>query len=406
MRFLLIVCITFSACILSEKEKVLFDSSSSVGLINSKNFKQQIVNLRIRDISILLFYKRTNPESKKLVEPYNTFAANYRLIFRVFAIECISELKLCNSEEAEKFPSLKVYPPFPAPAYFYNISNGIDENELRKELGKYMKDVNVEVVNQQKLSGFFLQHPERQKVLYFLEEGAEIPFSIKALSNNFYDTLIFGAIYMNESSIVSKYKISKSPSIIVLRKENDKPIIYKGDKHGFHAYFDFINPYAEKFIFGDPRKNEQNVEEKVDKSFLFEKVPKLTSNSYKHLINPSLTITILYLTKEKDLSNKEKEMLYRIHFKFVESSSGIHGSKMGYYKPDSDLLQELHISESALPTILIIKYGTKNKKYVNEEPLKKESDIESLLNKLPTGEIRFTPMKNLIKVPESNNAEL
>ena len=55
-------------------------------------------------------------ESKGFAPQYDEFTNEYKGIFRIASCDCDEAEKICQKESVTKYPTLRVYPPYPVPA--------------------------------------------------------------------------------------------------------------------------------------------------------------------------------------------------------------------------------------------------------------------------------------------------
>ena len=48
---------------------------------------------------------------------YKQFASDNKGIFRIGAVDCDEQPKICEKEKVDSFPTYRVYPPFPIPHF-------------------------------------------------------------------------------------------------------------------------------------------------------------------------------------------------------------------------------------------------------------------------------------------------
>lgn len=80
-----------------------------------------------------------------------------------------------------------------------------------------------------------------------------------------------GIIRKDETELFERYGVKKTPTIIVVKPTEKKPIYYKGEIN-YKAIFDFLNVYTETFVPGGDELNN-------DKPWTREMFPELTAKS-------------------------------------------------------------------------------------------------------------------------------
>ena len=103
----------------------LYDNNlSNVVNLNPKNFGDQIIQNRSKNIiSIVHFYKLDDGKSRGIKLVYEKFAEETDGLFKVTALNCKEFTDICEKQEIREFPTFKIYPPLPAPAFNYEVNS-------------------------------------------------------------------------------------------------------------------------------------------------------------------------------------------------------------------------------------------------------------------------------------------
>lgn len=107
---------------------------------------------------------------------------------------------------------------------------------------------NVILLSNDNYNGFISEKPSVPKIVLFSDKTT-VPTIFKALSVSFEKKMEFGMANPEDNEIVSKYKIKKFPTILVIRSNDPKPKEYKGEMK-YRQIFDFLNVYSETFVAG------------------------------------------------------------------------------------------------------------------------------------------------------------
>ena len=62
-----------------------------------------------------LFFK--DGKSKEFSKEYDEFCNEYRGVFKISYCDCTLESSVCEKENIKEFPTVKIYPPQPMPAF-------------------------------------------------------------------------------------------------------------------------------------------------------------------------------------------------------------------------------------------------------------------------------------------------
>lgn len=127
------------------------------------------------------------------------------------AVSCDDETAICEKEGISKYPVVRVYPRSPIPSMDFDSSDYKIE-EIKKAALRTIEGKTIEI-NQNNVETFLKDNPTKPKVLFFTDKPKGLPISIKAISETFEKTIIFGVVRNTEETLIKKYKISKYPSL-------------------------------------------------------------------------------------------------------------------------------------------------------------------------------------------------
>jgi hypothetical protein len=82
--------------------------------------------------------------SKGYVGQYEIFAKENKGMFRVDAVDCDENPKICTKEKVTTFPLFRIYPPFPAPTVDYEEATFTPE-KLKKAAARFVTSRVVEI---------------------------------------------------------------------------------------------------------------------------------------------------------------------------------------------------------------------------------------------------------------------
>ena len=119
-----------------------------------------------------------------MVADYNKFATENKGIFRIGSVDCKDFEAICKKEGVTETPTVRLYPPFPAPTSDLAIGDKFDVSKLKKMAGKFYTDRSIEIT-QNNHSTFVEEDVGTPKVLLFTNAKKGTPFVYKALSQNF-----------------------------------------------------------------------------------------------------------------------------------------------------------------------------------------------------------------------------
>ena len=103
-------------------------------------------------------------------------------MFRVDGIDCDEYPKICTKEKVTKFPTFRIYPPFPAPTVDYE-EEGYNAEKIKKLASRFVTSRVIEI-NSANIDTFLNENPGKPKVLLFTDKKGT-PIVYKALSAHF-----------------------------------------------------------------------------------------------------------------------------------------------------------------------------------------------------------------------------
>lgn len=106
-------------------------------------------------------------------------------MFRIGSVNCLDFKKICDNEGIAEFPSYKVYPPVPVPAFaFQNDKSAVvDTDALKKSAYKFIGNRVIDI-NSNNIDTFIADNPTQPKMLLFTETKSA-PMVYRALSTYF-----------------------------------------------------------------------------------------------------------------------------------------------------------------------------------------------------------------------------
>ena len=103
-------------------------------------------------------------------------------MLRMGAVDCDEVPDVCKKENIDKYPTWRVYPPFPVPTQDYEEPT-FDFDKLKKMAGKFITSRVIEITSNNH-DTFINDNPGKPKILLFTEKKG-IPLVYKALSSHF-----------------------------------------------------------------------------------------------------------------------------------------------------------------------------------------------------------------------------
>jgi thioredoxin-like negative regulator of GroEL len=134
---------------------------------------------RRREIWVLLFYKWSDEESKKLKDEYRALAEKMYGVIKVGAIDCQEDEELCEEFAVYQVPTIKVF----QESYSDDGERYTGKSEWKSIANFATQKMQsfVSLVNKDNYQQFIEREPTKYKVLLFTERKTTAPI-FKALS--------------------------------------------------------------------------------------------------------------------------------------------------------------------------------------------------------------------------------
>lgn len=102
-------------------------------MMKVSNDDQQLTRPHIFDNEKSNIFVFLSEQSKDIKGSYEKFALENKGVFRTGAVSCKTDEPICKKEGVTKTPTVKVYPPFPAPIFDLDLSgDNFDTKKLKQ----------------------------------------------------------------------------------------------------------------------------------------------------------------------------------------------------------------------------------------------------------------------------------
>eukprot|EP00356_Strombidium_inclinatum_P004709 CAMPEP_0170493486 /NCGR_PEP_ID=MMETSP0208-20121228/13968_1 /TAXON_ID=197538 /ORGANISM="Strombidium inclinatum, Strain S3" /LENGTH=401 /DNA_ID=CAMNT_0010769419 /DNA_START=30 /DNA_END=1235 /DNA_ORIENTATION=+ len=377
----------------ASSKQIYEHAKTDVSIYTQLNFEKQVTKNRDKGISVVHFYKSSDAGASDFVNSYKDFATENMGVFRIGSVDCEDFQKICEKEKVTETPTLKVYPPFPAPTQDMDLAKGFDSKAIKKFAGRFYTDKSIEITSNNHKT-FVEDQPGTPKVLLFTNAKKGTPFVYKALSQNFEKTLHFGLVRESEDALAKKYKVKKFPALVVVKSEG-KPITYDGAQFTYQPIFEFLNVHSQ--IFVDPRKaDNQPTESAASRPWLTVAVPQITAESGNDIcLQKDGALCVILVAKDKSQASSDVlEIMNSVGQGFASKiSRGI-----SFYfswldtSAEPEFAATFGLPEEDLPKIVVMNPG-KRKRFMLHEGEISEAGIEGTLDKILGGDARFKAVK-------------
>ena len=314
-------------------------------------------------------------------------------MFRITALDCEEFKSVCDKELVNKYPTIRVYPAFPAPTQDYD-EDTVDFEKVKKLAARFVGSRVVEVT-QNNYDTSINDNPGKPKVLLFSDKKGT-PLIFKALSSHFDKTLIFGLIRDSEQGIVSKYKVKNFPAVFLIKEKDGKPQKYEGTEYSYQAIFDFINIYSETFVFRT--NNEEAVVSAASKPWLNDHIPLITSDSADDIcLKKEGALCVIFVGKDAASIKTFDKELSELHSTGQQFASKISRGINFYFmsldsSAEAKFFQMFDLKAEELPKVVILNPG-KRKRYLVHSGSINEAEVGKTLDRILGGDAKFINVK-------------
>lgn len=106
-------------------------------------------------------------------------------MFRIGSLDCKEHRKICDKEDITAYPSYKIYPPVPIPAFLadQDPTKEVNTDTLKKQAYKYVGNRVIDITSNN-IDTFLNDNPGKPKMLLFTETKTA-PMVYRALSTHF-----------------------------------------------------------------------------------------------------------------------------------------------------------------------------------------------------------------------------
>lgn len=199
---------------------------------------------RRREIWVILFYKWSDEESKKLKDEYRALAEKMYGVLKVGAVDCQEDEELCEEFAVYQIPTVMVFQESysdDGERYTGKMEWKAIANFATKKMQSF-----VSLVTGDNYAQFIDRDPAKYKVLLFTERKSTAPI-FKALSKQFKEKLLFGEVRKSsEGDLVAKFKVTQFPTLLVITD----PQAHEGEVYSGELKIDrltkFLNQYSYK----------------------------------------------------------------------------------------------------------------------------------------------------------------
>lgn len=190
MTFFLLVSLLVATCI---TKHYYADHNSNVIALSQRNWgnivKKGITNKQIYVVHFFKSESGGDNQSYQFSENFETQSEKSKGLFNFAGVDCETDSKLCTEEGITSFPTVKIYPPIPIPAFVPEVSlsltqAGLDAKKIAAIAQNYVQE-EITVVDDDTWKKFKNQKPSVPKAILVTNKGSRKPILWKALSTAF-----------------------------------------------------------------------------------------------------------------------------------------------------------------------------------------------------------------------------
>eukprot|EP00928_Gymnodinium_smaydae_P055464 TRINITY_DN389_c0_g1_i1.p1 TRINITY_DN389_c0_g1~~TRINITY_DN389_c0_g1_i1.p1 ORF type:complete len:453 (+),score=101.87 TRINITY_DN389_c0_g1_i1:83-1360(+) len=393
-RVNLLCCLGASAAITANAKVEIDAMKHDIQLITAGNFDSVIGKFRDSAVSSLWFFNDDVKEDQQVLDSYNKVASELKGMAKICAISCTEFPQFCKKNNIVETPSIMLYPPNPVPAFKYE--GKLETKAISGKISRFMADLSTKLTKDN-ADAWVTSDPTKPKVMLFSNKKSP-PTIFKALSSEtvFKRTIKFGFVADSETDVVSKFKVTKFPTLMMQRgSKAEIKETYKGAMD-FLSIKEWVNLHSESGmgdkVAGAGGKEEVSMEE--SKPWLVQDVPELTLKSHQDICLRGEGLCVIYL-KDGEATSEELDMLNGLSKKFSSQLSD-RGTKMKWMW--LNLAVEAAYKElfepAALPSVVVFNPHkrlrfTKLDHGEDNEVKGDAAGISSLLDKVLGGDARF-----------------
>ena len=393
MRFCLIA---LAACVACAKKEFIQAMKHDIQEITPMKFDTVIGKLRDGSVGVLWFFKPRSEGDKEFLDKYNEIAKDLKGQVRVVAMNCIEHKEFCAKNEVTETPAIMIYPPNPMPNYLYK--GDVDRKKLGNHITSKIPDLSTEITSKN-AAEWLKADNTKPKVFLFTDKEKGVPTIWKSLSSEivFRRSIKFGVVRKSESDLVTKYKVKKFPTVIMLRgAKQEKKEVYKGDMT-FAGIQPWVNLYSEsgmgdKVTSSAASGGEDSPDAADESPWLSQDIPELTQMSQKDVCFKGEGLCVIWLS-DGPIDTASTDLMAAKKASYASQLAG-RGTVLKWMWQDmktETAFKEMYAVEE-LPAVIVFN-PHKRLRFTKLEGQATATGIQSLIDKILGGDARFTMVK-------------
>jgi len=376
------VCLAVNAAPVS----ALYDQDTAVEKLNHLNFATFIKKAdSMNHVKLINFYTEKNcPNCKSMEKEYNELAKQLRGVVKVTAVDCDAQKKICDEYKVTTFPTIKVIPPGGFGTQDYD-----GERTAKAMYSWAVRFIShfVEKVTAENLDAFLNKNAGKYKALLFTDK-AKTPLLWRGLSIDFKGKMTLGIVNKDEKGVVGRYKVSKFPTVLVVKPGEKKPIKFI-DKFNYDDLFEFINRYQETFAMENLAADEEQL---LKKPWLTEALPEMTSLSAADICYNGDAVCVIAVVQpgaDGKLAKAHADVLMSAKAKY---SSGNAKFSFMWMNANRDAAAAAAFGIENPPAVIAFRTG-KRTRFARAESDFTAEGLGAFLDRVLGGDVQYKPLK-------------
>ena len=370
----------FFSLILSASAELYEKTNPDVFFLNNQNFDKQVTKKRDKSVSIVHFYKKR--DNKAWANEIKELAKDWQGVYVIGVIDCEVNKAACDAQDVTTTPTIKVYPPLPAPVQIYE--GEVSGKSLNNFCARFVPSLAVDL-SEENSETFLNEKPSMPKVILFTEKSG-VPTLFKALSSTFEGKMLFGVARPEDKTLVSKFKVKSYPKLVLYKTSTSKTHEYNGELK-FRGIFDWLNVFAETFVSGGQE------EILSTKPWMNQGIPQMVRQSadelcYKH---EGFICAILFLSAAP--SEGQVSVFKSMSEKYASKKDRGADVKFMWVNVETDPSFLSSFEGARLGQVAFLKYG-KRSRFVLHEGKVAVAELSETIEKMVSGETRFVNIKS------------
>jgi len=336
-------------------------------------------------VKLIEFYTESCANCKSFVKEYKDLAKQLKGVIKVAAVNCDKEKKICAEYDVKTYPTLKVIPPGG-----FGVQDYSGERTAKAVYPWVMKFFShfVEKVTADNVEAFLNKNAGKYKTLLFTDKP-KTPLLWRGLSVDFLGKMTLGEVKSSEKAVCQRYKVSKFPTILVVKPGQKKPIKYE-DKIEHKELFEFINRYQETFAMENLAADEEIA---LKKPWLSEAIPEMTSQSANDICYSGEAVCVIAFSKPGADGKLEKSAYDTLMQSKAKYATGNAKFAFMWVNFDRESSFSKSLGVESQPAIVALRTG-KRTRYAKSENDFSSEGVSSFLDRVLGGDVQYKPLKD------------